>query len=324
MLLRDFKPITEIPYLVLSVTDRCNLNCAFCYKKEEMKQGHELPLQEWKEIYDRFLPQTVQIFGGEPTLRWADILEFLEYAYPKAMALGLKPYTGFSYLFSIISNGTTDADYNDIPKEFRGLTVLSLSLDGFAETNDRFRGQGSYEKAHATLIQAMEAGIRVNLTSTFTDDDYLHRGEYIQRFVDFYEKDIGVNSLALNTIFTPNTPKTFEQITSKRRGEAIEKALKIKEQNNCHHFVITRNHPCGQSGLIIQSNGEITPKCSYIQKRFGHWRDWSSQGILKLHNYINRYLIDCTTVNFEHVDRYAQGLLLLEKQAKEGGGGSGQ
>ena len=51
-------------------------------------------------------------------------------------------------------------------------------------SNDRFRGQGSYEKAHATLLQAMEAGIRVNLTCTFTDEDYISRGEYIQRFIE--------------------------------------------------------------------------------------------------------------------------------------------
>lgn len=324
MSFHPYQEIDDIPLLIMSVTDRCNLRCSYCYKHDEMQQQKDLPLQEMIEIYDKFQPRVTYLYGGEPTLRWDDILAFLDYAYPKMLENGALGIEGYTARFSIITNGATSVDFSRLPETFRQYTSINFSLDGFEDTNDKTRGKGNFQKTHDNIRRCVDLGLIVNMTCTFTDEDYLYRKDYIQKFVDYFETDIGVNALALNTVFSPNTKGNYEKSISAERRMAVKNAMSILSDPKVHHIVLDRIHPCGQIGLYIHSDGQVTPKCCFLKPILGHWTEWTKENLIKLHKYCDQQLFDCTCSRYEHIQRYAQGLLLLEKQAKEGGGGSGQ
>lgn len=68
----------------LYLTNKCQLNCKFCYFKEKMRNynpKNNLNLNEWKKIIDEIkeigVPY-ISLLGGEPTL-YEEILELLNY-----------------------------------------------------------------------------------------------------------------------------------------------------------------------------------------------------------------------------------------------------
>lgn len=128
-------------HLILHVTDRCQLKCRTCFNKDV--QGTDLDLGDIKRVSD-FIPNPlmVDIAGGEPFLR-DDLPEIC---------------TLFNAnLISIATNGQDSSGIFDTVKEIRKRLdksihfSISISLDGFRETNDAIRGKGSYDKTIETI-----------------------------------------------------------------------------------------------------------------------------------------------------------------------------
>ncbi|MGH8595315.1 MAG: radical SAM protein, partial [Gammaproteobacteria bacterium] len=71
--------------VALEITQRCNLDCTFCYLSESSQALHDIPLTEVFRridlIHAHFGAHTdVQITGGEPTLRArADLIAIVRY-----------------------------------------------------------------------------------------------------------------------------------------------------------------------------------------------------------------------------------------------------
>lgn len=73
-------PITSV---CLNVTDACNFNCRYCFVNH---QPNDMPFQIADDTCKWLLNHTekpeVFFFGGEPTLRWDDIIVPLVEKYP--------------------------------------------------------------------------------------------------------------------------------------------------------------------------------------------------------------------------------------------------
>jgi uncharacterized protein len=120
----------RIKYLVLSITDACNLECKYCYRG---KCGSSVMT---REIIDRsvgFLPENekchVQITGGEPGL----FPDMIQYA-----AESVREHAGKASI-GLQTNGTiVSREFMDIVKRYE--IQLGVSLDGRKEVNDAIRG----------------------------------------------------------------------------------------------------------------------------------------------------------------------------------------
>ena len=132
--------LTAPLFVVISLTNRCNLQCKHCAQPKEFEG--ELSTKEWKEIISD-LKKTgvfgVVITGGEPLVR-TDILEILHYAVDVGLEVHLK--TNGTLIDRNFARSTPDPPYFS----------LSLSLDGWEETHDAVRGEGSF----ARLMKAVE------------------------------------------------------------------------------------------------------------------------------------------------------------------------
>ena len=118
--------------MVLEVTSRCNLVCPVCFAGSGKGSANEPGLDTFKEmfqtVFDSVGPCTIQISGGEPTLR--DDL-------PRIIALGRK--IGFDHIL-LNTNGirfAKDIEYIRRLKE-SGLSAVYLQFDGVSDDVYRF------------------------------------------------------------------------------------------------------------------------------------------------------------------------------------------
>ena len=144
-----------IDYLRLSVTDLCNLRCAYCMPPEgvcKRAHGDICTLEELEELAAACVAlgvKKIRLTGGEPLVR-RGILELVK----KLSALpGLEELT-------MTTNGTLLADYA-APLRAAGLDRLNVSLDTLRP--DRYRALtrgGELERVFAGLEAAEAAGFR--------------------------------------------------------------------------------------------------------------------------------------------------------------------
>jgi MoaA/NifB/PqqE/SkfB family radical SAM enzyme len=128
------------PFMIASITRRCNLNCLGCYARARNKKQHgEMSLQRLNELMDeaRDLGFAFALLaGGEPLTR-PGILDVTE-AHPEI-------------LFPLFTNGTllTESISERIAGQKNVIPVLSL--EGLEAETDCRRGPGVYNH----LLQAM-------------------------------------------------------------------------------------------------------------------------------------------------------------------------
>ncbi|MGA2671826.1 MAG: radical SAM protein [Terracidiphilus sp.] len=147
------------PFLVLSVTSKCNLRCAGCYAGAvgtvTNAPAHPgLALGDWYGIVDEAVRLGVMAFmiaGGEPFLLPGIVNLFRDHP---------------DRLFLVFTNGTAlkPSDYQ-ILKNCSN-TVIVVSLEGDRDLTDLRRGRGVYEKALGSLDRLREAGVLTGIAVT--------------------------------------------------------------------------------------------------------------------------------------------------------------
>lgn len=178
------------PFLIASITSKCNLHCAGCYSRcnhatEDREPVCQLTSDEWLAIFreaDEIGISYILLAGGEPMLR-RDIIE----------AAG----TMQNIIFPIFTNGTyMDADYFQLLDKCRNLVPV-MSIEGEKEETDIRRGENVYEKLIANMDEfhkrSLLFGVSVTVTTRnvreVTSSDFLDtlaaRGCKLVVFVEF-------------------------------------------------------------------------------------------------------------------------------------------
>ncbi len=151
------------PVVIWNLIRRCNLTCQHCYSTSANKDFlGELSTAEACAVMDDLYAFGVRVLilsGGEPLLR-PDIFELAA----RAKAMGF--YVGLS------SNGTLIDERNISALAAVGFDYVGVSLDGIGATHDRFRRlAGGYELALRGMRLARDAGLKVGLRYTMTEDN---------------------------------------------------------------------------------------------------------------------------------------------------------
>lgn len=148
----------RIPVRVaLQVTKYCNMNCSYCYADfKTYKTVSEKTTGEICTLIDKLYSygtRGIWFLGGEPMMR-KDFGAIIDHAQGKGMFCDMN------------SNGTLiNKDNIDIVRKLDGICI---SLDGDEESNDFYRGKGSYAKAVSAIKLMREHGIKVRLHCILT------------------------------------------------------------------------------------------------------------------------------------------------------------
>ena len=152
------------PIVVWNSTKACNLRCIHCYYTANLRPDpDELTTDEAKAMIDDLAAFGVPVFlfsGGEPFLR-DDLYELGAYA----VAHGLR---------TVISTNGTLIDRQAAERIRKaGFSYVGISLDGIAQTNDRFRGvTGAFDAALRGIQACTEVGVRTGLRLTLNRHNY--------------------------------------------------------------------------------------------------------------------------------------------------------
>ena len=152
------------PFLIASITSKCNLHCAGCCSRcnhdtvdsEPVKQ---LTSEEWLKIFneaDKMGISFILIAGGEPMLR-RDVIE----------AAGTKK----NILFPVFTNGTyIDENYFTLFDTCRNLMPV-MSIEGNREITDKRRGKGIYDLLVRNMEEFKKRGLIFGASVTVTKNN---------------------------------------------------------------------------------------------------------------------------------------------------------
>ncbi|TGE39320.1 radical SAM protein [Desulfosporosinus fructosivorans] len=236
---------------LLEVTQRCNLNCRFCFADA----GVSIPdpsLDVIAEWYDKVMqasgPATIQLSGGEPTIR--DDL-------PKIVALGKS--IGFNFI-QINTNGlrlATDMSFLQQLQE-AGLNSVFLQFDGTEEhVYEVLRGRKLLKEKIKAIENCSKHGIGVVLVPTLVPGINTQQiGAIIQFALEYHPGVRGVHFQPVSYFGRiPQEPREQDRITLPEVVQAIEdqthgliKASEIQPNNGRCSF---------SSNFMRQPNGSL-------------------------------------------------------------------
>ena len=152
------------PFLIASITSKCNLHCAGCYSRcnhatVDSQPVAQLTSAEWLRVFseaDDMGVSFILLAGGEPMLR-RDIIE----------AAGERQ----NILFPIFTNGTfIDERYLALFDRCRNLIPI-MSIEGNREATDARRGKGVYDRLIANMDAFQKRGLIFGASVTVTTEN---------------------------------------------------------------------------------------------------------------------------------------------------------
>ncbi len=120
-------------FFFIETTSNCNLRCKYCYYRKTNRNA-EFSADELTRCLSRYDKLILCFLGGEPFMNPMLIEEVMDHP-----ALNHK-----SIIYASNTNGTMFRKID--PKYLRRFSFHHLSIDGFENTNDYFRGKGVYDK----------------------------------------------------------------------------------------------------------------------------------------------------------------------------------
>lgn len=138
--------------LQITITERCNLNCVYCYEHNK-----DLEILSIEKIKDFIISETANLdgfdeiefdfHGGEPMLAFPQIKEIAEWIWSRKWS---KPYILFATTNGTLVHGEIKEWFRKNAKRF----VLGLSLDGTKKQHDINRSN-SYDKIDFSFFREM-------------------------------------------------------------------------------------------------------------------------------------------------------------------------
>ncbi|MDI6874342.1 radical SAM protein [Candidatus Solincola sp.] len=172
--------INELPslrYLMVEVTERCNLRCRHCYLGEAGEKDLEPAiLLRILDDFDDLGGLRLMVTGGEPLL------------YPYLDRLN-RALGGRSFRPVLITNGTLLDRRMITTLNFR---EIQFSLDGLEEGHDFLRGKGTFRKVMEAMKKALHADLEVSV-ATVIHRKNVHELEKLGKML----ADMGVSSWTL-------------------------------------------------------------------------------------------------------------------------------
>ncbi|MDO8736347.1 MAG: radical SAM protein, partial [Thermoleophilia bacterium] len=231
-------PLPSLRYLLLHITDRCNLRCRHCFIGE--CGSANLPLEKIMAVVDEFEGMQglrLLISGGEPLLH-RDFWKLNEYIADRDLRTVL------------LSNGTLIDD--ETAGRLR-VQEVQVSLDGMAIAHDYLRGEGNFALSVAGIERLTAAGIQVSV-ATMVHSRNLDDFEQLEQLV----KDLGAREWAVDL---PSAAGRLE----KESGLMVDPAIAGPYLNLSFGGAIhepVAGYACGAHLMAVMADGSVA-RCGF-------------------------------------------------------------
>lgn len=256
------------PVVIWNLIRRCNLTCKHCYSiSADTDFPNELNTEQVFGVMDdlkQFKVPVLILSGGEPLLR-PDIYEIAH----RSKDMGF--YTALS------TNGTL-IDKSNIDKIADvGFDYLGISIDGIAETHDKFRRKdGAFDASMEGLRLCCDKEIKVGLRFTMTQDN----AEELPQLLDLLENE-GIDKFYfshLNYAGRGNKNRKDDVFLNTTRWAMellFERAMADAKSGKSTEFV-TGNNDADGVFLLHWVRKHFPEQATHIQAKLTQWGGNSS------------------------------------------------
>ena len=235
------------PFLIASITSRCDLHCEGCYSRQNHATTDTEPIKqltaaEWSRVFDEADELGVSFIllaGGEPMLR-RDVIE----------AAGKRQ----NILFPIFTNGTfMDDRYYDLFDKCRNLVPV-MSIEGGRKTTDERRGAGVYDKLIANMDGLRKRGTIFGASVTVTTENYKEVTS-----ADFLDSLSGRGCKAVIFVeYVPVTDESRELAPSDEQREYLRSEInRLRKENPDMVYISFPGDEKNSGGCVAAGRGSF-------------------------------------------------------------------
>lgn len=251
---KAFSPIA----IYLHVTNKCNLNCLYCYnsiyRKQCNKNKTELDDNEIVNAIDQSIELGVTSFtisGGEPLL------------HPSCLSFGRYIKNEKGCYVELLTNGTLVADFSPY-KLFDSFSLIVISLDSnIVEKHEVMRGKGTFGKILRGIdklckVDPKKVALRPVLHNLNIGD--------LENYIRWAHEEFGITRIQ-SSLYTPNDLSEIddlnllvspdEYVNMMACYENIAKEGKIRLE--IEDLSVNKGCGAGSSILSIGAQGEVFP-----------------------------------------------------------------
>lgn len=231
-------PLPSLRYLLLHITDRCNLACRHCFLGSSGRT--DLPLAEVTGAVDEFEAMQglrLMISGGEPLLH-QDFWRINDLVAER----DLRPI--------LLSNGTLWDEKTASRLRFQ---EVQISIDGMKESHEMLRGPGTFERSLAAIQALLATGKAVSVATMVHRgnlDDFDRLAQLVQELgVREWSIDLPspTGNLAANRELLVD-PQTAGPLLSRSFGGAIHESA--------------TGYGCGAHLMAVMASGDVA-RCGF-------------------------------------------------------------
>lgn len=250
-------PFPERPLsTTLIPTLRCFGKCVYCMVDSKLDTADiELDSDCWDTITTRVCeelqPCSVEVMGGEPTLRFDALLAIAR------VAVKYNTYFGFS------TNGVILAE-NDYVYQLRKILdntkhKISVSLDGTKDIHCLTRPGAEYTKVIKTIRNLSSEGINFGIAVTINK----YNVDKIEYIIDSIAEFIPVSVFLGALISTPKNSKVFKEIgiTKEQEKQLREIVYRLNEKYQSIEIVYDHEEPVFEKGILSKGSNKIFHNC---------------------------------------------------------------
>ena len=175
---------------IIHLTEKCNLNCTYCYEK---KRNKDISFEDIKNLIDYEISKKqkysiIIFYGGEPLIQKNMIKSTIDYINSK------KCKTDFYY--GITTNGTLlDDDFIKYMKQNKFVNI-AYSIDGMKPTHDLNRltidGKGTFDIVEKNAKNLLKAFNSVVAMSVITRDNLINLSKNVEYLIEMGFKYINL------------------------------------------------------------------------------------------------------------------------------------
>ncbi|WP_077895304.1 radical SAM protein [Clostridium felsineum] len=292
------------PFLIASITSKCNLHCKGCYARHvnsctDEETVNQLKDEDWRKIFHEANNMGVGfilLLGGEPLMR------------PNVIKMAGEIQ---DILFPIFTNGTMiNEEYIKLFKKYRNLIPI-FSIEGNENNTDDRRGKGIFTKIIKKMNEIYENNIIYGASITVTKDNL--KEVTSQKFLDeLYNK--GCKSV-IYVEYVPVSEDTKKLALNDEREFLEEKLVQIRNKYKDMLFVSFPGDEKSSGGCLaagrgffhINYNGGVEP-CP-----FSPYSDTNLKNT-PLKEAINSPLFKKLRSNSMLIEEHSGGCVLFEKE----------
>lgn len=227
---RQASPLTvseKLSFIFLAITRKCPMRCEHCFEWDNLNQKESFTKDDLFKVVDLYQKEGVLQFhfsGGEPMVRFKDLVELIRFASKKSECW-------------VLTSGFNVNDRTAKQLKEAGCKGMVVSIDHYIpEMHNLFRGHSSsFEKAIDAVQAARKAGLIVSISVCATKP-FLNGGHLLP-YISF-AKNLGVQFVQ---VLEPRSVGHYEGknvLLEKKHIEELEKTF-----TEVNHSPVYKDYP---------------------------------------------------------------------------------